>query len=127
MSLDADDAGALQKKKDMHDPHSIKTIDLYPGVSTSYIGPDLDAGPLPGLFYLALAAHESLGVDPYNQPTAYLSSLPMRIFTIDFLTWQRPFLSRSFEELGRRIQTRQRYHLRVRRQAHRDDHRRSHR
>ncbi len=67
----------------MHDPHSIKTFDVYPGVSISYIGPDLDAGPLPALFYLALAAHESLGVDPYNQPAAYLSSLPMRIFTID--------------------------------------------
>lgn len=67
----------------MHDPTHIKTIDLYPTLPLSFIGPELSAGPLPALFYFGLSAHESLCVDPYNQPAVYLSSLPMRIFSID--------------------------------------------
>jgi pimeloyl-ACP methyl ester carboxylesterase len=67
----------------MHDPQHIKTLDLYPGIPISFMGPPLNEGPLPALFYFALAAHESLGVDPYNQPAVYLSSLPLRIFSID--------------------------------------------
>jgi pimeloyl-ACP methyl ester carboxylesterase len=62
---------------------NIKVLDLYPDVVLNYIGPDINEGPLPALFYLALSAHETLGVDPYNQPAVYLSSLPLRIFTID--------------------------------------------
>lgn len=48
-----------------------------------FIGPDLSEGCLPALFYFALSAHESLYVDPYNQPATYLSGLPIRIFSID--------------------------------------------
>lgn len=48
----------------------------------SYIGPDISSGPLPALFYFALSAEDSLHLDPYNQPVAYLSSLPMRIFSM---------------------------------------------
>jgi pimeloyl-ACP methyl ester carboxylesterase len=62
---------------------SIKHFEIYPGVELTFTGPDLNAGPLPAVFYLALSAHESLSVDPYNQPAVYLSSLPVRIFTLD--------------------------------------------
>ncbi len=67
----------------MHEFPHITTLDLYPDLPISFIGPSLREGPLPALFYFALSAQESLGVDPYNQPALYLSSLPLRIFTID--------------------------------------------
>ena len=56
-------------------------LDLHP-LEIAYVGPDLSSGPLPALFYFALSAKDSLGLDPYNQPVEYLSSLPMRIFSM---------------------------------------------
>jgi hypothetical protein len=50
--------------------------------SVSYLGPPIETGPLPALFYLALSVEETLQVDPFNQPAVYLSSLPMRIFSM---------------------------------------------
>ncbi len=58
-------------------------ISPFPGMQLSFVGPDLSAGPLPALFYFALSAEESLLTDPYNQPVAYLASLPVRIFSVD--------------------------------------------
>lgn len=55
---------------------------LDPSSEIAYVGPDLSAGPLPALFYFSISAHDSLTLDPYNQPVAYLSKLPMRIFSI---------------------------------------------
>jgi hypothetical protein len=49
----------------------------------NFIGPKIDAGPLPAIFYFALSAQESLQTDPYNQPVIHLSRLPVRIFSID--------------------------------------------
>jgi len=60
----------------------IKTMRLSSKTSLSYVGPDLDAGPLPAVFYFALSANESLELDPYNQPVAFLSKHPMRIFSL---------------------------------------------
>ncbi|HEY2811435.1 MAG TPA: alpha/beta hydrolase [Rhabdochlamydiaceae bacterium] len=67
----------------MRDSQRFKSIATHSDISLSFIGPDLQEGPLPALFYFALSAHESLGVDPYNQPVVYLSQLPLRIFSID--------------------------------------------
>ena len=50
--------------------------------SVSYIGPDLMEGPLPSLFYFALSEQESLFLDPYNQPVVFLSSYPIRVFSM---------------------------------------------
>jgi len=61
---------------------SIHTLNLLPELEVAYIGPELSSGPLPALFYFALSAQDSLGLDPFNQPAAYLSSLPMRVFSI---------------------------------------------
>jgi esterase FrsA len=47
-----------------------------------FLGPPLDSGPLPAVFYFALSAHDSLHLDPYNQPAVYLSSPQLRIFSI---------------------------------------------
>jgi predicted esterase len=60
----------------------LHTFDLSPDVRVAYLGPHLDFGPLPALFYFALSAEDSLCLDPFNQPAAYLSSLPMRVFSL---------------------------------------------
>lgn len=48
----------------------------------AYVGPDIKEGMLPAVFYFALSAEESLGVDPYNQPVKIWSEYPLRVFTI---------------------------------------------
>ena len=60
----------------------LHTFDLDPSIEAAYTGPHLSCGPLPTLFYFSLSAKDSLCLDPFNQPVAYLSSLPMRIFSI---------------------------------------------
>lgn len=51
-------------------------------LKTEFLGPSLDKGPLPAVFYFALSAHDSLHLDPYNQPAVFLSSPKLRIFSI---------------------------------------------
>ncbi len=63
-------------------PFAIHTLDLHSQLEIACIGPELSYGPLPALFYFALSAQDSLNLDPFNQPAVYLSSLPMRIFSI---------------------------------------------
>lgn len=60
----------------------LTTLQISPGVEVAYLGPSLAAGPLPALFYFALSAEESLTLDPFNQPAAYLAQLPIRIFSM---------------------------------------------
>jgi hypothetical protein len=52
------------------------------GIPFSYLGPDLDQGPLPAVFYFALSGQESLSLDPYNQPAVALLNFPMRVFSL---------------------------------------------
>lgn len=49
---------------------------------TFFVGPSLDEGPLPALFYFALSAKDSLQTDPYNQPVQFLKGLPIRVFSM---------------------------------------------
>ncbi len=49
---------------------------------TEFLGPPLDAGPLPAVFYFSLSARDSLHLDPYNQPALYLGSPALRIFSV---------------------------------------------
>lgn len=79
---------------------------LDPSSEIAYVGPDLSAGPLPALFYFSISAHDSLSLDPFNQPVAYLSRLPMRIFSISLPGHEnqlppREALSRWAEEISR--------------------------
>ena len=60
----------------------LQRFEVAPGVEVAYLGPPLNAGPLPALFYFALSCEDSLCLDPFNQPAAYLASLPMRIFSM---------------------------------------------
>jgi predicted esterase len=50
--------------------------------NTQLLGPPIEAGPLPAVFYFSLSAHDSLQLDPYNQPAIYLSNPALRIFSI---------------------------------------------
>ncbi|MCB1084817.1 MAG: hypothetical protein KDK60_01805 [Chlamydiia bacterium] len=47
-----------------------------------FVGPPLEKGPLPTLFYFALSAKDSLSLDPFNQPVQFLKGKPLRIFSI---------------------------------------------
>lgn len=47
-----------------------------------FIGPPLEEGPLPAVFYFAVSAYNSLYTDPFNQPVEALISSPLRIFSI---------------------------------------------
>ena len=57
-------------------PHILNLSGDY---QVAYLGPDIAEGPLPALFYFSLCAKESLSLDPFNQPAAYLARLPMHI------------------------------------------------
>src|SRR5260221_7449890 len=57
-------------------------LDAPLGCEAAYLGPHLSTGPLPALFYFSLSSRDSLCNDPYNQPALYLSSLPLRIFSL---------------------------------------------
>ena len=48
-----------------------------------FIGPPLSDGPLPAIFYFALSAHDSLHLDPFNQPVEAWKKHPVRVFSID--------------------------------------------
>ncbi|HEV3270037.1 MAG TPA: hypothetical protein VGZ69_05250 [Candidatus Rhabdochlamydia sp.] len=51
-------------------------------IQLEYLGPSVDSGPLPAVFYFALSAKDSLSLDPFNQPAIYLSQFPLRIFSM---------------------------------------------
>jgi len=57
-------------------------LNLASNIQLEYLGPSVDLGPLPAVFYFALSAKDSLALDPFNQPAIYLSSFPLRIFSI---------------------------------------------
>jgi esterase FrsA len=63
----------------------MKHYSLTPSLSLSYVGPSLDKGPLPALFYFALSAEDSLTLAPFNTPitllTPYLHE-HLRIFSM---------------------------------------------
>lgn len=60
----------------------LKTLEIDKTIKLHYLGPDIDAGPLPALFYFSLSSEESLSLDPFNQPAVYLSKLPLRVFSL---------------------------------------------
>lgn len=47
-----------------------------------HLGPALEHGPLPSLFYFALSGQDSLTKDPYNQLVALLGRPMMRVFSL---------------------------------------------
>ncbi len=52
-------------------------------LAISHIGPPLEQGRLPSVFYYAISGSDSLDLDPYNQPAVYLAKRGIRVFSID--------------------------------------------
>ncbi|MCB1109580.1 MAG: alpha/beta hydrolase [Chlamydiia bacterium] len=65
----------------------MKQVDTH----TFFVGPPLEEGPLPALFYFALSAKDSLQTDPFNQPVQFLSQLPLRIFSMTLPAHENDF------------------------------------
>ncbi len=61
---------------------SYYTIEFAENAFLHVIGPPLDRGPLPGLFYFALSGRDSLLQDPYNQCLQQLPLEQMRCFSL---------------------------------------------
>ncbi len=59
-----------------------KKITVSSDISLLYIGPDIQEGPLPAVFYFALSAEDSLCLDPFNQFVTALHDLPLRVFSM---------------------------------------------
>jgi hypothetical protein len=60
---------------------STQIITTPSGLTVYFRGPDLSEGPLPSLFYFALSGEETLSLDPFNQPAAFLAEQPIRVFS----------------------------------------------
>lgn len=61
---------------------TMQTLETPVGNRVYYVGPSLDAGPKPTLFYFALSGEDSLQRDPFNQPVQFLKESPIRIFSM---------------------------------------------
>lgn len=51
----------------------MKTLHVRKDLALYHVGPPLENGPLPSLFYFALSGPDSLTKDPFNQPVQHLS------------------------------------------------------
>lgn len=63
--------------------HNVATLEVAPDIALYHVGPSLDHGPLPSLFYFALSGRDSLAKDPYNQPVQFLQKHMFRSFSMD--------------------------------------------
>lgn len=59
-----------------------RLLEIRPGLEVGWRGAPLDVGPLPGFFYFAFSAEESLCQDPYNQPVAALANARLRCYSL---------------------------------------------
>ena len=54
----------------------------FDGLEVEYIGPSIQEGIAPTVIYFSLCAHESLSLDPFNQPALALQKEGVRVFSI---------------------------------------------
>jgi pimeloyl-ACP methyl ester carboxylesterase len=52
------------------------------GQMTWFVGPPLEAGPLPAVFYFSLSGEESLCMAPVNTPVRHLANHRLRVFSL---------------------------------------------
>lgn len=52
------------------------------GTTVYFKGLPLEMGPLPAFFYFSLSGHDSLCLEPFNQPASFLQGDDLRIFSI---------------------------------------------
>ncbi len=57
-------------------------LHIRPDITLYHVGPALDHGPLPSLFYFAISGPDSLCLDPFNQPVQFLQGQMARIFSM---------------------------------------------
>lgn len=57
-------------------------LTVAPDVTLYHMGPALDHGPLPSLFYFAISGSDSLTLDPFKQPVQFLRGDMIRIFSM---------------------------------------------
>jgi hypothetical protein len=62
---------------------TLKRVPFPTALPIYYVGPDLDLGPLPSVFYFALSAKDTLCTAPFNQPSNYLIQQSIRVFSVD--------------------------------------------
>ncbi len=58
----------------------MKAAEIIPNLF--HVGPALDHGPLPSIFYFALSGPDSLFLDPFNQPVQFLDGKWIRVFSM---------------------------------------------
>jgi len=58
-------------------------LDAASNLALYHVGPSLDEGPLPSLFYFALSGPDSLTLDPFNQPIQWIQGNKIRAFSMD--------------------------------------------
>lgn len=58
------------------------TISIAPDLDIYHVGPALDKGAMPVVFYFALSGEDSLCLDPFNQPVQFLSDDPIRVISL---------------------------------------------
>lgn len=61
----------------------IDVIQLTNSIEVSHIGPSLEKGRLPAVFYFSISGQDSLGLDPFNQPALFLAEKGIRVFSMD--------------------------------------------
>ncbi|NGX59010.1 MAG: hypothetical protein KR126chlam3_00154 [Chlamydiae bacterium] len=61
----------------------MNVLQLSSDIEVAHIGPSLEKGRLPSVFYFALSAQESLELEPFNQPAKYLAKQGIRVFSLD--------------------------------------------
>lgn len=57
-------------------------INVGPDITLYHSGPPLDLGPLPSFFYFTLSGTDSICLDPFNQPVAFLHGQMIRVFSM---------------------------------------------
>lgn len=63
-------------------PGPVHKTNLSDGFCAYHLGAPLEMGPLPAFFYFSLSGPDSLAMDPYNQPAAFLEGEGVRIFSL---------------------------------------------
>ena len=74
-------------------PVAVNTLEGPSKGKIYWTGPDLSEGCLPALFYFAISGKESLALDPFNQPVAFLSGEALRVFSLTL-----PFHEEGFDK-----------------------------
>lgn len=61
---------------------TLKSYNNFAPFTVLYLGPSLEKGPMPSVFYFSVCAQETLTLDPFNQPALFLESQGYRVFSI---------------------------------------------